>query len=683
MSNQVQPIDLKAIDTIRALAADVVQGADSGHPGAPMGDAPMAHVLFSRFITANPKNPDWINRDRFVLSNGHACALQYCLLHLMGYDLSMDDLKNFRQLHSKTPGHPERMETPGVEVTTGPLGQGIANAVGLALSEKHLAATFNREGFNLIDNYVYCIVGDGCLQEGVSTEASSLAGHWQLGNLIVLYDANLIQIDGSTDLAFTEDVLMRYESYGWHTSTVNDGDNDVEGLINAINEAKKVTNKPSIIKINTTIGFGSSKGGTSKVHGAPLGESEIASVKTKFGLDPTKKYNVSQDVYDFYAHRAEFGRLQEEKWNEMFSQYKTAHPDLHSEFERRVLKGELPSGWEKALPRYTPSDPAIATRKLSETVINAIAPIIPEFVGGSADLTGSNLTLWKGAVDFQSPNTNLGNYAGRYFRFGVREHAMAAICNGMAAYGGLIPFASTFLNFISYAVGASRLSALQQLRVLYIMTHDSIGLGEDGPTHQPIETLAMLRATPNTQVIRPADGNETSAAYISAMTRPDRPSVLCLTRQNLPQLVGSSIESALKGGYILQGPSTVPNLILIGTGSEVSLCVSTAAILESKGISVRVVSMPSTEIFDEQSEEYKRSVLPNGIPIMSLEVMNTGMWHKYAHHPLGIDTFGASGKIEQLYDYFGFVPEKVAVKAEKVVDFYKSNPVPSLFNKPF
>ncbi|OMH80654.1 Transketolase 1, partial [Zancudomyces culisetae] len=472
----VSEIDQLSIDTIRCLAADVVQGANSGHPGAPMGCAPMAHVLFSRFITANPKDPNWINRDRFVLSNGHGCALQYVLLHLMGYDLSMDDLKQFRQLHSKTPGHPERLETPGIEVTTGPLGQGICNAVGMAIAERHLAAKFNVGEYKVIDNTVYCIVGDGCLQEGVSAEASSLAGHLKLGNLIVLYDANDIQIDGSTDLAFTEDVMKRYESYGWHVQSVDDGDSGVESIAAAVENARKEVGRPSLIKIRTTIGYGSAKEGTEKVHGAPLGDSDIVSVKARFGFGP-EKYVVPESVYDFYNQCSQRGQNQEAQWKQMLTKYQAAHPELYAEFERTVLRGELPANWESSLPRYTPADPPVATRKLSEAVLNAIAPVIPELLGGSADLTHSNLTLWKGAKTFQHEDTKLGSYDGRYFHFGVREHGMAAICNGIAAYGGLIPFASTFVNFISYACGASRLSALQKLRVLYILTHDSIGMG--------------------------------------------------------------------------------------------------------------------------------------------------------------------------------------------------------------
>ncbi|KAJ1881817.1 Transketolase [Coemansia sp. RSA 1722] len=673
-------IDQQSINTIRVVSADMVQAANSGHPGAPMGCAPMAHVLFTRFINANPKNSKWINRDRFVLSNGHGCALQYVLLHLMGYKLSLDDLKNFRQMGAKTPGHPENTHTDGIEVTTGPLGQGISNAVGLAIAERHLAATFNKPEFPVIDNMVYSIAGDGCLQEGVASEACSLAGHLQLGNLVVLYDSNGIQIDGSTKLGFTEDVLQRYEAYGWHTQHVADGDNDLAGLTRAIEIAKAEKTRPSIIKVETTIGFGAAKAGTAGVHGAPLGAQSLGDVKALFGFSPQESFVVSDDVYKFYAERAAKGAELEKQWEQMLAKYKEAYPELHKEFVRRV-EGRLPEGWEKALPTYTPADKPEATRKLSEHVFNAIANKLPELIGGSADLTGSNLTRWKDAVDFQPETTQLGTYAGRYLRFGVREHGMAAICNGIAAYGGNIPFASTFLNFISYAAGASRLSALSHLRVLYIMTHDSIGLGEDGPTHQPIETMAMLRATPNYLNFRPADGNEVSAAYYSAIVHGDRPSVLSLTRQNLPQLEGSSVEKALKGGYALAtyGSGAKPDLLIVGTGSETSIAVDTAKLLADKeGLVVNVVSMPCLELFDAQSDEYRHSVLLPGVPSISVEALTTFGWHKYVHHPIGIDTFGASGPYKELYEHFGLTPEIIAQKALKVIKYYKSNPVPTL-----
>ncbi|ORX72465.1 transketolase [Linderina pennispora] len=673
-------IDQTSINTIRVVAADMVQAANSGHPGAPMGCAPMAHVLFTRFIKANPQHSKWLNRDRFVLSNGHGCALHYVLLHLMGYKVSLDDLKNFRQLNSVTPGHPENTHTDGIEVTTGPLGQGISNAVGLAVAERHLAATFNKPGFPLIDNYVYTIAGDGCLQEGVASEASSLAGHLELGNLIVLYDSNGIQIDGSTQLGFTEDVLKRYEAYGWHTLEVADGDNDLEGLTRAIEEAKAVKNKPTIIKVTTTIGFGAAKAGTAGVHGAPLGGESLGAVKTLFGFDPAQSFVVPAEVTKQYAERAALGAAAEAEWNALLAKYASAYPAEHAELVRRI-EGRLPEGWEKALPSFTPADKAVATRKLSEGVINALAPVLPELIGGSADLTGSNLTRWKDAVDFQPAATGLGDYAGRYLRFGVREHGMAAISNGIAAYGANIPFASTFLNFISYAAGATRLSALSHFRVLYVMTHDSIGLGEDGPTHQPIETFAMLRATPNYLNFRPADGNEVSGAYYAALTHATRPSVLSLTRQNLPQLEGSSIENTLKGGYHLKtyGAAAQPDLVAVGTGSEVSIAVDAAKLLAEKhGLTVKVVSMPCLELFNEQPAEYRHQVLTPGVPSISVEALSTFGWHKYVHHPIGIDTFGASGPYQQLYEKFGLVPETIATKALKVIEYYKTNAVPTL-----
>ncbi|KAJ1729878.1 Transketolase [Coemansia sp. Benny D160-2] len=677
--------DSLAINTIRVLAADVVQKASSGHPGAPMGCAPMAHILFTRFLNANPKNSAWFNRDRFVLSNGHACALQYILLHLLGYKVTMDDLKQFRQLDSVTPGHPERTHTDGVEVTTGPLGQGISNAVGMAIAERHLAATFNQPEFPVIDNTVFAIAGDGCLQEGVASEACSLAGHLELGNLVVLYDSNGIQIDGSTKLGFTEDVLKRFEAYGWHTQTVADGDNDLAGIERAIKTAKGEKTRPSIILVTTTIGFGAAKAGTAGVHGSALGDDSVAAVKQLFGFDAAQKFVVPDAVYELYGARAAEGAQREEEWNALMQGYAKAHPELHAELVRRI-EGRLPTGWEAALPRFTPADKAVATRKLSETVINALAPVIPELIGGSADLTGSNLTRWKDAVDFQPEPTGLGNYGGRYLRYGVREHGMAAISNGIAAYGANIPFASTFLNFISYAAGASRLSALGKLRVLYVMTHDSIGLGEDGPTHQPIETFAMLRATPNYLNFRPADGNEVSGAYMAALLHADHPSVFSLTRQNVPHLEGSSVENTLKGGYSLQtvGPDSgaggaVPDLIIVGTGSETSLAVDTARLLADKhSLVVKVVSMPCLELFDAQPDAYRHEVLTPGVPSVSVEALATFGWHKYVHHPIGIDTFGLSAPYKEAYERVGLTPDAVAAKALKVVDYYKKNPVPTL-----
>ncbi|KAK7205517.1 transketolase [Myxozyma melibiosi] len=634
-----------------------------------MGLAPLAHVIYNKFMTFNPKNPSFFNRDRFVLSNGHGCMLLYALLHLYGYPLSMDDLKNFRQLGSKTPGHPEAADTPGVEVTTGPLGQGVSNAVGLAMAQAHFAARFNKPGYDLFTNYTYAIMGDGCVMEGVASEASSAAGHLQLGNLIVFYDDNHISIDGDTAQALTEDVLKKYEAYGWQTLWVKDGDNDLAGIAAAIEEAKACKNKPTLIKVTTTIGFGSKLQGTHGVHGNPLKKDDAAHVKELFGFNPEESFVVPQEVYDLCGKPAAAGAAAEEEWNQLLEKYTAEYPELAADLKNRIA-GKLPEGWEKALPVYTPADPAIASRKLSETVLNAICETVPQLIGGSADLTGSNFTRWKEAVDFQPPSTGFGDYAGRYIRYGVREHGMGAMMNGLAAYGGLIPFGGTFLNFVSYAAGAVRLSALSEVPVIWVATHDSIGLGEDGPTHQPIETLAHFRATPNIMVWRPADGNECSAAYLVSMTSKHTPSILALSRQNLPQLEGSTIEKASKGGYVLK-ENAEADVTLVATGSEVGLSLDATKILESKGYKTRLVSLPDWHTFDKQSLEYKLSVFPDGHPIMSVEVMTTLGWQKYSHEQFGINTFGASGPYLQVYKKFGFTPEGIAERAEKTIEAYK------------
>ncbi|KAG0001869.1 Transketolase [Entomortierella chlamydospora] len=674
--------DKHAINTIRVLAADTVFKGNSGHPGAPMGLAPLAHVLFTRYMNYNPKNPVWPNRDRFVLSNGHACALQYILLHLTGYPTTMDDLKQFRQLNSKTPGHPESHVTVGIEVTTGPLGQGFANSVGLAIGEAHMAATFNKPGFELFNNHTFVVLGDGCMQEGIASEAASLAGHLQLGKLIAIYDDNHVSIDGDTAVAFTEDVSKRFEAYGWHVQFVEDGNSDLEGIAKAIEEAKKVTDKPSLIRIRTIIGFGSLNQGTGKVHGSPLKADDIVQLKKAFGFNPDEKFVVSKKTYDIYHSAAARGTKLNQEWDALLEKYQSAHPKEGAELKRR-LANKLPEGWAKELPTYTPSDKPMATRKLSEAVLNKVADILPELMVGSADLTESNLTRWKSAVDFQPESTRLGNYAGRYIRYGVREHGMAGTMNGLSAYGGIIPAGGSFLNFLSYAAGAARLSALSGHHVIYIMTHDSIGLGEDGPTHQPIETLAMVRATPHIVDLRPADGNETSGAYLFALENNTRPSVLSLTRQDLPQLEGTSIEKTLKGGYVLQDVQD-PDVTLIGTGSETSLCVETAKLLKDQGIKARVVSMPSTKLFEEQSQDYRASVLIDGVPVVSVETLSTFGWGRYAHESIGMDTFGASGPYKEVYKHFGFVPDVIAEKVKKVVAFYKKEgSVPTLVRRYF
>lgn len=685
--------ELLCVNNIRVLAADMVEKANSGHPGAPMGCAPIAHVLFGSTMNFSPEDPKWINRDRFVLSNGHACALLYSMLHLTGYSVGIDDLKQFRQLGSITPGHPENFCTPGVEVSTGPLGQGISNAVGLAIAEKHLAAAFNKDGFNLIDHYTYVICGDGCLQEGVSSEASSLAGHLGLGKLIVCYDDNLITIDGHTDLSFTEDVAKRYESYNWHVQTVTDG-NDLDALQRAIENAKAETERPSLIKIRTVIGYGSGKEGTHGVHGAPLGASDIANVKTKFGFDAKESFVVRDKVYEYYHHKKEQGRALVAAWNEAFNNYAQAHPELAADFQRR-LKGELPAGWKDKLPTYSHTEAkAAATRNRSEEVLNALAPALPELIGGSADLTPSNLTFMKCSGDFQHKTPG-----GRYLRFGVREHGMAAICNGIMAHGGLRPYCATFLNFIGYALGSVRVAALSRFGVIYVMTHDSIGLGEDGPTHQPIEMLECIRATPNMHTFRPADGNETKGAYVHALENPHTPAVISLSRQAAPTLQNSNADSVKFGGYVVDelkknaDSLPYPTLTFIATGTEVHLTIQSAkALFESESATrenlwIRVVSMPCTELFDAQSIEYQKSILIPGSPVMSVEAAGTDGWKKYAHAPFGIQhVFGLSAPAEALYKHFGFTVPNLAAKGKEVIDFYSTGgayPVaPSILDYP-
>ncbi|KAF2220797.1 Transketolase, thiamine diphosphate binding domain-containing protein [Elsinoe ampelina] len=676
-------LDQKCINTIRILAVDATFKANSGHPGAPMGMAPVSHVLFNKFMKFNPKNPSWVNRDRFVLSNGHGCMLQYALLHLFGYALSIDDLKNFRQVDSITPGHPEAHDTPGIEVTTGPLGQGFSNAVGLAIAQAHTAAVFNKPGFELINNYTYTFFGDGCAMEGIASEAASMAGHLQLGNLIAIYDDNHISIDGDTKCAFTEDVLKRFEAYGWHTEWVKDGDNDLEAIEKAIKKCQEVKDKPSVIKLTTTIGFGSKLAGTGGVHGNPLKEDDCKGVKSKFGFDPEKSFDVPQEVYDAYGKTASNGAAAEIEWNQLFEKYGKEHKDLYNDLKRR-LTGQLPEGWQSKLPTYKATDKAVASRKLSESVLQAIFDAVPELISGSADLTGSNNTRWKEAVDFQPPSTGIGEYSGRYMRYGVREHAMAAAMNGMAAYGTIIPAGGTFLNFVSYAAGAVRLSALSHHRVIYVATHDSIGLGEDGPTHQPIETLAHFRALPNCMVWRPADGNETSAAYYVALTSKSTPSILALTRQNLPQLEGSTLENGIKGGYVALEAKDA-QVTIVSTGSEVSISLEAVKVLKEKhNIVGRVVSMPCVEVFDAQDKDYRLSVIPDGIPTMSFEVMSTLGWEKYSHEQFGLNRFGASGPYKEVYAKFHFTPEGVAERAAKTVEFYKDvKPLRSPLNRAF
>ncbi|KAG8204640.1 Transketolase 1, partial [Candida africana] len=674
-------LDELTISTIRGLSVDAVSAANSGHPGAPLGLAPAAHVVWQK-MKFNPKDPNWINRDRFVLSNGHACALLYSLLVLYKFELTVDDLKQFRQLGSKTPGHPEATDTAGVEVTTGPLGQGISNAVGIAIAQKQFAATYNKPDITLSDSYVYTFVGDGCLMEGVSSETSSLAGHLQLNNLIAFWDDNRISIDGDTAVSFTENVPDRYRAYGWNVLEVPDANTNIEAIAAAVDEAKKSTDKPTLIRLVTTIGYGSLKQGSHDVHGSPLKPDDIKQLKKSWGFKQDVDFFIPEEVSEYLAKHVSENQKVQKEWEAKLAEYKKKYPTEGAEIQRR-LDGKLPEGWKEYLPKYTPADKPLATRKLSENVINALHGKIPEFIGGSADLTGSNLTRAEGSVDFQPPSTGLGNYDGVYIRYGVREHGMGAIMNGIAAFGANYKnYGGTFLNFVSYAAGALRLSALSHHPVIWVATHDSIGLGEDGPTHQPIETLAHFRAIPNLSVWRPADGNEVSAAYAAAIESTSHPSVIALTRQNLPQLEGSSIENALKGGYTLVKKDN-PDVIIVSSGSEVSISVAASEELAKQGVKANVVSLSDFFTFDQQSDEYRLSVLPDGVPILSVEVMSTFGWSKYSHEQFGLNRFGASGKAADLYKYFEFTPEGIAERAQKTIKYYEGKQLLSPLDRAF
>jgi transketolase len=550
----------------------------------------------------------------------------------------------------------------------------------LAIAQAHLAATYNKPGFDLFTNHTYVLCGDGCMQEGVASEAASLAGHLKLGNLIAIYDDNQVTIDGNTELSFSEDVMKRFEAYGWHTVYVEDGDNDLNGIAAAIEASKKVQDRPSLIQVKTTIGIGSKDQGTEKVHGSPLKPDDIVSVKKQLGFDPEKFFVVPDEVYEYWKQFKVKGANAQTQWNQLLESYVQKYPQEGLAIKRRLAK-KFPENVFDNLPTYKPSDSAIATRKLSETVLNCLAPSLPELIGGSADLTPSNLTRWKGAVDFEADSSQVGNRAGRYIRYGVREHAMNAAMNGLSAYGCIIPFAGTFLNFITYGWGAARLSALSSQRVIYVMTHDSIGLGEDGPTHQPIEALAICRATPNMVVFRPADGNEVSAGWYSAITSLTRPTILVLTRQNVPHLEGSDVKKALQGGYVLQEVENA-QITLVGTGSEVSIAVDAAKQLAQEGIQARIVSLPSFELFEEQPLSYRSSVLPDGVPIVSVEALSVYGWDKYSHSHVGMTTFGSSGPYKEVYKKYGFTPENVAERARRTITFYKERPVPSVIHRP-
>ncbi|MEO1391960.1 MAG: transketolase [Cyanobacteria bacterium J06634_5] len=664
MAVATQSLEALCINSIRFLAVDAINKSKSGHPGLPMGAAPMSFVLWDKFIRHNPKNPQWFNRDRFVLSAGHGCMLQYAMMYLTGYDsVSMDDIKQFRQWGSNTPGHPENFETAGIEVTTGPLGQGICNAVGLAAAEAHLAAKYNKPDCTVVDHYTYTIMGDGCNMEGISGEACSLAGHWGLGKLIALYDDNHISIDGSTDISFTEDVSKRFESYGWHVLHVEDGNTDLDSIEKAIAEAKKVTDKPTMIKITTTIGYGSpNRQGTGGIHGAMLGDDETKA--TREALDwKYEPFEIPEDALNRYRQAVDKGASAQAEWEETLATYRTKYAAEAAEFER-LLSGELPDGWEDALPKYTPEDKALATRKNSEATLNALAPVVPELIGGSADLTHSNLTELKISGDYQK-----GAYENRNMHFGVREHGMGAICNGIALHNsGLIPYCATFLVFTDYMRGAIRLSALSEAGVIYVMTHDSIGLGEDGPTHQPVETVASLRAIPNLYVIRPADGNETSGAYKIAVQKRKAPTLMCFSRQGLRNLPGSSIDAVAKGAYVVSDSDGTPEIILIGTGSEVQLCEDAAEKLRGEGKKVRVVSMPCWKLYEEQDAAYKESVLPKAVKKrLVVEAMSSFGWAKYFGDEgdmISVDTFGASAPGGKVMEEFGYTIDNVVARAK-------------------
>jgi transketolase len=654
-------LQLRAINTIRFLSADAVQQANSGHPGLPMGAAPMAFTLWTRHLRHNPRNPKWAGRDRFILSGGHGSMLLYSLLHLTGYDVPLDAIKNFRQFGSITPGHPEYGLTPGVEVTTGPLGQGFGQGVGMAIAATHLAATFNKPGHEIIQSYIYGIVTDGDLMEGVSSEAASLAGHLQLGRIVYLYDDNHISIDGSTDLAFTEDRAARFEAYKWHVQKVEDG-NDVEAIDAAIRVAK-ADPRPSLICVRTTIGYGApKKQGTAKAHGEPLGDEELNAAKENLGWPVEPRFLIPGEVLEFYREAVEKGREREFDWKMKMDAYKQIHPASGAELERR-LKGELPKDWDKDLPIFTVDEKGMATRSSSGKVLNALSVKLPELIGGSADLTPSNNTKFDEAGDFQKDNP-----MGRYLRFGVREHAMGAALNGINLFGGLIAYGGTFLIFSDYMKPAIRIAAISEARSIFVFTHDSVGLGEDGPTHQPIEHLMALRAVPNLTVIRPADANEVADAWKFAITHRTGPTALALTRQNLPTLDGTHRGMLGKGAYVLKDFGDNPQLILMASGSEVSLIYGAAEKLFVEGISTRVVSFPSWELFEKQDQVYQESVFPKNITArLSVEAGATLGWERYATSIIGLDHYGASAPYKVIFEKFGFTVENVVAKAKELI----------------
>ncbi|WP_350303832.1 transketolase [Bacillus pumilus] len=662
----METIELKSIATIRTLSIDAIEKANSGHPGMPMGAAPMAYALWTNHLNVSPQNPNWFNRDRFVLSAGHGSMLLYSMLHLSGYNLSIDDLKQFRQWGSKTPGHPEFGHTDGVDATTGPLGQGIAMAVGMALAERHLAETYNKDNFNVVDHYTYSICGDGDLMEGISSEAASLAGHLGLGRLIVLYDSNDISLDGDLDRSFSENVKNRFEAMNWEVLYVKDG-NNIEEVTAAIKKAKQSTDRPTLIEVKTTIGFGSpNRAGTSGVHGAPLGSDEAKLTKEAYSWTFEEDFHVPSEVYDHFKEAVkDAGQKKEAAWNELFAQYEKEYPELAAQLQL-AIEGKLPENWDQEVPVYEAGS-SLASRASSGEVLNGIAKQVPFFIGGSADLAGSNKTTIKNTDDFGKDH-----YAGKNIWFGVREFAMGAALNGMALHGGLRVFGGTFFVFSDYLRPAIRLAALMGLPVTYVFTHDSIAVGEDGPTHEPVEQLASLRAMPNLSVIRPADGNETAAAWKLAVSSTDKPTALVLTRQNLPtidQAPEKAYEGVEKGGYVVvEAADAQPEALLLASGSEVGLAIEAQKALEKEGIRASVVSLPAWDRFDQQSDEYKESVLPTAVRArIAIEMGASLGWERYTGldgDVIAIDKFGASAPGETIIEKYGFTVSNVVSRVK-------------------
>ncbi len=646
------------INTIRALAMDAVQQANSGHPGTPMGLAPVGYTLFTEFLRHDPSDPAWPDRDRFVLSAGHACMLQYALLYLTGYDLSLDDIRTFRQWGSKCAGHPERGRCPGVEVNTGPLGQGVANGIGLAIAERMLAARYNRPGHEIVNHHTYVICGDGDLMEGVSSEAASLAGNLHLGKLIMFYDDNHISIEGSTELAFGEQVGERFEAYGWHVLHVSDA-NDLPELREAIQTAQSFEDHPSLIVVRSVIGFGAPhKQGTAAAHGSPLGPEEVAAAKRNLGWPYTEPFTVPDEVLRYYRSSADLGRAAHAEWTERFAAFEAEHAHGGGEFRRTVVAGELPADWEGSLPEF-PVDTPVSTRVASGRTLNAIAASVPELVGGSADLAPSTETYLTGYADIATED-----FTGRNFHFGVREHGMGSVMNGVAAHGGLRIYGGTFFVFSDYMRPAVRMAALQKLPVVYVWTHDSIGLGEDGPTHQPVEHLASLRAMPGLCVIRPADANETAQAWAVALRHRHGPTALVLSRQNLPVMADVPRDAVSLGAWVVE---TGDDVVVVATGSEVQLARAAHDLLHDDGISAQVVSMPSWELFERQDDDYRTQVLPAGVPVLAVEAASPFGWSRYADDTVTLDHFGASAPADRLFREFGFTPENVAARAKALL----------------